>query len=407
MPPRRRHRGAKNGDSPGDSGDAVTPPTRRSKDRSAPLVSRGGQSRGQGRARASPADTEEGRRRLAQAEYDTEIHFQKCYGVMTEVFEAHQSFPALPEAFHFLDLGCAPGGFSTYLLNDARCAMGYGVTLSAESGGFPARIMKHAKANRYALQYGDLFRMEPKELAATSNIYFVIADAQYLNDGLAYAEAGRYTGARCSTKQNGIWALTLKQMWLGFDRLETGGSFMIRFGWKDYGDQWSVWYKACALRLFQLLYAVFGDGDGPPAAELFGGAGPDGASFSADLNAVRCCKSSYFNTSTSSFYIVASGFRRQAYLDLKVAELLRKEIDTLTAKDSGDHDILDVVVVAEDVSTKVEEELAKIEKLREIGENTKKWTNSQGQVGRGLEVGAAGMRTVCVQPLLVKSLIPL
>ena len=43
---------------------------------------------------------------------------------------------------------------------------------------------------------------------------------------------------------------------VGFDRLETGGSFMIRFGWKDYGDQWSVWYKACALRLFQLLSAL-------------------------------------------------------------------------------------------------------------------------------------------------------
>ena len=57
----------------------------------------------------------------------------------------------------------------------------------------------------------------------------------------------------------------------------------------------------------------------------------------------------------------------------------------------------------------MEEELAKIEKLREIGENTKKWTNSQGQVGRGLEVGAAGMRTtklrnhavwIAFQPLL-------
>ena len=44
--------------------------------------------------------------------------------------------------FRFLDLGCAPGGFSSFLLSDPRCAGGYGVTLPEEMGGFPLRVQQ-------------------------------------------------------------------------------------------------------------------------------------------------------------------------------------------------------------------------------------------------------------------------
>ena len=36
-------------------------------------------------------------------------------------------------------------------------------------------------------------------------------------------------GRRCASKQNGIWALTLKQLWLAFDRLEAGGDFALLY----------------------------------------------------------------------------------------------------------------------------------------------------------------------------------
>lgn len=379
MPPRRRRGGGQKADA--DEAKPVAPGQRqrsasggKGAGRATPVArGRTGGGRG-GASRNGEYDSEEARRRLAQAEYDTEVHFQKCFGVMNEIYETNRSFPALPESFNFLDLGCAPGGFSSFLLDDERCGMGYGVTLPAENGGFPARISKHEKAAQYALQYADLFLIEPKDLLPTTNVYSVIADAQYLNDGLAYAEAGRYTGAKCTTKQNGIWALTLKQMWLGFERLETGGYFMVRFGWKDYGDHWSQWYKACALRLFQLLYAVFGEGAGPSPSELYkdgrGGVALD--PFRADLGAVTCIKSSYYNASTSSFYVVATNFRREAYQKLEVGKLLQREIATLTGKDAGDHDILGRVVVSPEVAAKVETELENVEKLREIGEATKK-----------------------------------
>ena len=42
--------------------------------------------------------------------------------------------------FPFLDLGCAPGGFTTWLLKNNKKARGTGVTLSSEAGGLRMQL---------------------------------------------------------------------------------------------------------------------------------------------------------------------------------------------------------------------------------------------------------------------------
>lgn len=75
------------------------------------------------------------------AEYETEVHFQKCYNVMAEIWE-HFGDELPEDGFRFLDFGCAPGGFSCFLLEDSRCRFGLGVSLASGSGGYPIRLRK-------------------------------------------------------------------------------------------------------------------------------------------------------------------------------------------------------------------------------------------------------------------------
>jgi len=133
------------------------------------------------------------------AEYETEVHFQKCYGVMSEIFEAHDHLQALMPStgFKFLDLGCAPGGFSAFLLDDPRCLAGFGVTLPSNCGGFPVRV----RDSRFFLQQGDLFEIGPTDLIA-SEINIVVCDAQYLRNNISWDD--KYRGVRCRSKQHGV-----------------------------------------------------------------------------------------------------------------------------------------------------------------------------------------------------------
>jgi len=62
--------------------------------------------------------------RKKNAEYSTEIHFQKCYNVMAEIWDTCGENLPKSGGFKFLDFGCAPGGFSCYLLENQNCLGG-------------------------------------------------------------------------------------------------------------------------------------------------------------------------------------------------------------------------------------------------------------------------------------------
>ena len=77
---------------------------------------------------------------------------------------------------------------------------------------------------------GDLFELGPQDLIA-KDVHVCICDAQYMRNEVAWDE--KYTGVRCRSKQHGVWALLVKQFWLGLSRLLTGGMLIFRFGWRD------------------------------------------------------------------------------------------------------------------------------------------------------------------------------
>lgn len=290
------------------------------------------------------------------AEYETEIHFQKCYGVMAELFEVHNNMESVipTEGFKFLDLGCAPGGFSSYLLDDPRCMTGFGVTLPSTSGGFPMRLRR----SNFLLQQGDLFEIGVSDLIA-SGVHICICDAQYLRNEISWDE--RYRGVRCRSKQHGVWALLLKQFWLGLSRLVTGGILIFRFGWRDPGpdDPATVWYKKMTLRLFSLLHDLF--------------------------EQVREVKSDYFNALQSSFYVCCSNFSAERFDDRQVAKLLGANFNYLLSthiQDSNELDILPQVdqIRTEEVDNNISEMLDRINRLRLIHEQSRRWHHQQEQL---------------------------
>lgn len=58
---------------------------------------------------------------------------------------------------HYLDLGCSPGGFSSWVMDHYPESMGLGVTLPPDIGGLP---MVSFPEGDYDVKYGDLTNMQ-------------------------------------------------------------------------------------------------------------------------------------------------------------------------------------------------------------------------------------------------------
>merc|ERR1719210_1996786 len=287
---------------------------------------------------------------------------------MTEIFETHGNLEALlpKEGFRFLDLGCAPGGFSSYLLDDPRCLCGFGVTLPSSSGGFPVRV----RSSNFFLQQGDLFEIGPSDLIS-SEVNVCVCDAQYLRNNISWDE--KYRGVRCRSKQHGVWALLLKQFWLGLSKLAQGGVLIFRFGWRDPGpeDPATIWYKKMTLRLFSLLHDLF--------------------------EQVREVKSDYFNALQSFFYVCCSNFRAKRFEDRQVAKLLGFNFNYLLSTDIEDSNELDILpqvdqIRTEEVDRKISEMLDRINKLRLVHEQSRRHHHQQEQLHEDPRA------VVCIQP---------
>lgn len=302
------------------------------------------------------------------AEHETEVHFQKCYGVLEEIFNLHENFnDYLPVGFYFLDLGCAPGGFSQYLLDDTRCQGGFGVTLTNRSGGFPIRV----HCDNFFLQLADLFEVARDDLVAC-NVDFLLCDAQYMRNNVAWDD--NYAGVRLRSKQHGVWALLVKQLWLGLWRLNLGGVCVFRFGWKDVYDDPTQWYKRCSYRLFTLLMSLF--------------------------VSVSDVKSDFFNAKHSSFYVVCYGFRKDVFEEREVAAIFEKTFGDLVYSTTDDYMTIEILHEVDVFRTSDQDELIsgmldRVNKLRLIHLESSKWQEKRNLAPESREKHT----TVCVRPL--------
>ncbi|KAJ6584697.1 hypothetical protein B0H19DRAFT_925897, partial [Mycena capillaripes] len=75
--------------------------------------------------------------------------------------EIDQVLPCVPDKlpFRFLDLGCCPGGFSSYILGKNPYATGVGISLPVESGGHSC-LLEEDNLSRFELYWGDLTRYQ-------------------------------------------------------------------------------------------------------------------------------------------------------------------------------------------------------------------------------------------------------
>lgn len=192
----------------------------------------------------------------------------------------HQDMP-----IEFLDIACAPGGFSQYLLDYYQHAVGYGITLPEKCGGFPVTI----KSDRYWLSYLDLLShpLDP-EPTAVNCMDIVIGDAQYFPK--THEAVEEYKGRKAGTITGGRIGLLLREFVIAFESLRDGGVFIFRF---------VVWEKVHAniIRLFFLCFDLF--------------------------DHVKPFKSEYQHTADCTFYAVCSGFNRTKYESMNVATELK------------------------------------------------------------------------------------
>ena len=217
----------------------------------------------------------------------TLIHFQKCYSTMQEMFESKAVLKRLTEhKLVFLDIACAPGGFSQFLLENCPDSEGYGITLPEALGGFPVTV---TVPDRFHLCEFDLLEhpLSP-EPVLPDLIDLAIADAQYLPRSQESTET--YGGKKAGTITAGRIGLLLRELILALRYLRDGGVFVFRF---------VVWEKVHAniLRIFLLCYDLF--------------------------ETVEPFKSEYQHTADCTFYCVCSGFRRSLYEEKNIDTLLK------------------------------------------------------------------------------------
>jgi 23S rRNA U2552 (ribose-2'-O)-methylase RlmE/FtsJ len=221
----------------------------------------------------------------------TMIHFQKCYCTIQEMFNCERmmftKYIPLRESsdVSFLDIACAPGGFSQYLLDHFPKSTGYGITLAQRLGGFPVAI---GPTNRFRLCYFDLLAHPMGPEPQCPPIDIVIGDAQYFPRSQESIES--YGGRKAGTVTAGRLGLLLREFILALRSLKGGGIFIFRF---------VVWEKVHSniIRLFFLCHELFEN--------------------------VEAFKSEYQHTADCTFYCICSGFRRDVYLAKDIETHLR------------------------------------------------------------------------------------
>jgi hypothetical protein len=282
------------------------------------------------------------------SKYETMVQLKKSFTVMAEIFDVHASSVNLPTSFKFLDLGAAPGGFSSFLLSDPRCERGFACTLQEDLGGFPFLI----EDQRLYVRKCDLFTVEQ---IACPEVDLCTADAQYLRDYIAVG--GKYNGTLCNMQMCGIWALTCREFTLGLERLAAGGNLIFRFSWRglDGEEDDEPWYRGLTLKLFSLLYDVFG--------------------------AVIFFKSEIAHTADETFYVICTGFKKSKYQESGVHDQLRgAETDLRGApseKTLFETDFMPGITVTEDVKEKIMGEMDRIEKIMAIGQAAREWSQAK------------------------------
>ncbi|KAK0183662.1 hypothetical protein F5146DRAFT_1008584 [Armillaria mellea] len=134
------------------------------------------------------------------------------YALMRKIMEEMNQFCP------FLDLGCCPGGFSSYILDTNPRATGVGVSLSPQEGGHPF-LMDENLLNRYSIIFANMAKFElgpDSDLALlpipANSFDLVVMDAHHLRNQPHMAADKVY----------------ISQIILGLRAVKIGGSVVLK-----------------------------------------------------------------------------------------------------------------------------------------------------------------------------------
>ncbi|KAF7977153.1 hypothetical protein HWV62_4571 [Athelia sp. TMB] len=91
------------------------------------------------------------------------VWFRKMKDIFREIDRKSGCIPNL-QRLNFLDLGCCPGGFSSYVLNQHKASRGFGISLPLSQGGHKFLLEEHLQS-RYTVMFTDLtyFTLGPSD----------------------------------------------------------------------------------------------------------------------------------------------------------------------------------------------------------------------------------------------------
>ncbi|KAK0211389.1 hypothetical protein DFS33DRAFT_1496072 [Desarmillaria ectypa] len=120
--------------------------------------------------------------------------------------------------FRFLDLGCCPGGFSSYILDKNTLARGFGISLSPQEGGHNF-LMDSSLLNRYSIVFANMAKFElgpnsdPELLPIPDRTFdLVVLDAHHLRN----------------QPQRASYKVYISQLILGLKAVKVGGSIVLK-----------------------------------------------------------------------------------------------------------------------------------------------------------------------------------
>lgn len=214
------------------------------------------------------------------------IWFERMKAIFKEINAMTGCVPCSNEPFNFLDLGCCPGGFSSYILKQNRKSRGFGISLDVSKGGHEF-LLEQSLRSRYQLLFTDLtyFDLGPPCSSSTSPLSSPITgfkadprlqrlppQIKYRHFSLVVLD-GHLLRTQDDVRQWDYDRLLIAQLIIGLLGLKARGTLVVKLSRPD------------AVRTAKLLYMLDG--------------------LSAEKGGVVTCKPRSMHTNRGTFYAVA------------------------------------------------------------------------------------------------------
>jgi len=170
------------------------------------------------------------------------IWLQRMKGVLREIDEEGGCVQRTGH-FFFLDLGCCPGGFTSYVLNQNAKARGLGISLEVEKGGHKYLLEQRHRA-RFSLLSADLtyFQLGPA-LIDDPRLKPLPAQIKSRSCGLVMLD-GHFLHTQENVRKWDYDRLLISQLVMGLQAVKTGGTIVLKLSRPD------------AVRTAKLLYML-------------------------------------------------------------------------------------------------------------------------------------------------------